>query len=84
MQLIEEETKESCNDDDSTVAGTPPQEFKAMFVTPGGSIVAIGNPNKVRKPETDPDWEEHEEERAAARAAKRAATPSAAKRPRKL
>ena len=56
-----------------------------MFVTPGGSIVAIiGNPNKVRKPETDPDWEEHEEERAAARAAKRAATPSAAKRPRKL
>ena len=55
-----------------------------MFVTPGGSIVAIGNPNKVRKPETDLDWEEHEEESAAARAAKRAATPSAAKRPRKL
>ena len=26
-----------------------------MFVPPGGSIVAVGNPNKVRKPETDPD-----------------------------
>ena len=46
-----------------------------MFVTPGGSIIAIGNPNKVRKPETDPDWEEHEEERAAAREAARVAAP---------
>ena len=73
---------EACNGDEgdeSKLEGTPPQ-YKAMIVTPGGSIIAIGNPNKIRKPETDPDWEEHEEERKAQRAARRAV----AKRPRKL
>ena len=33
-------------------------KYQAMFLTPGGSIIAIGDPNKERKPETDPDWEE--------------------------
>ena len=29
-----------------------------MILTPEGSIIAIGDPNKARKPEADPDWEE--------------------------
>ena len=45
---------EACNGDEgdeSKLEGTPPQ-YKAMIVTPGGSIILIGNdPNKIRKPE---------------------------------
>ena len=66
-------------DGSSTVEGISP-EYKAMIVTPGGSIIAIDNPNRIRKPETDPEWEEREKERKAQRAATRAE----AKRPRRL
>ena len=52
--------KEVCSGDSYSDEGSPPREdkYKAMILTPEGSIIAIGDPNKARKPETDPDWEE--------------------------
>ena len=64
--------------------GTPPREgedkYQAMVLTPGGSIIAIGDPNKERKPETDPDWEERKaqwdaERKRAAKGKKRSRQP---------
>ena len=46
--------------------------YKAMIVTPDGTIIRIGGPEM--KPETDPGWEERQAQRKAKRA--REETPS--------
>ena len=51
---------------------SPEDKYKAMIVTPDGTIIRIGGPEM--KPETDPGWEERQAQRKAKRA--REETPS--------
>ena len=76
MQPIKEaddsSSKATSNGHFKVAGGTPPREdkyedkYKAMIVTPEGSIISFGDPRE-RKPETDPDWEEREAKRMAKR-----------------
>ena len=62
MKAIKARNDDFKEDEPEMDRGTHPREgedkYQAMILTPGGSIIAIGNPNQVPKPETDPDWEE--------------------------
>ena len=51
---------------------SPEDKYKAMIVTPDGTIIRIGGPEM--KPETDPGWEERQAQRKVKRA--REETPS--------
>ena len=48
---------------------SPEDKYKAMIVTPDGTIIRIGGPEM--KPETDPGWEERQAQRKAKRARER-------------
>ena len=56
---------------------TPPEKYKTMVVTPGGTIIRVDGLGKD-KPETDPGWEARKAERKekkAARSADRSRSP---------
>ena len=84
MKAIRARNDDFTEDEPEMDGGTPPREgedkYQAMVLTPGGSIIAIGDPNKERKPETDPDWEERKaqwdaERKRAAKGKKRSRQP---------